>query len=462
MPIEHFPLTPIIHPWLKDHIARPERLLQYMDQHGSPVNLHHLTPFTENILEYQRVFEKYTLNYRIYFARKANKCLAFATQAATLNQGVDTASLRELEECLAAGVSPEKLLLTAAVKNERLLTLAIKNDVTIVADNQDELDHIQKIAESLHKKPVINIRLGGFIVRGKPLTSRFGFTPAQAAKLIMELQRTHPHLLYQGLHFHLNGYSIEQRVCAIEQCVALIDELNKYGISTVSLDIGGGFLINYLASETEWHDFHQALRDAILENRPAITYANDPLGIIRIENKLHGEPQVYPYFNSIHKAAFLEKILTAKSEIFGTPIYQMLRDRQIEIRMEPGRSLLDQAGCTIAKVTFRKQDTQGNLLIGLEMNRTQLRSSSADFLLDPIHITQNNTAETAGKNEYHGYLVGAYCLEQEFILKRKLKFEQYPSVGDLFIFLNTAGYMMHFFESEAHLFHLAENIIEGL
>jgi len=38
--------------------------------------------------------------------------------------------------------------------------------------------------------------------------------------------------------------------------------------------------------------------------------------------------------------------------------------------------------------------------------------------------------------------------------------DQYlPQVGDLVIFVNTAGYMMHFFESSAHLFPLATNLI---
>ena len=125
--------------------------------------------------------------------------------------------------------------------------------------------------------------------------------------------------------------------------------------------------------------------------------------------------------------------------------------------MEPGRSLLDQCGLSIAQVAFRKTDSAGNLLVGLAMNRTQLRSSSADFLVDPIHIPKQ-PKENNLSMQSHGYLVGAYCLEQELILKRKLTFQQYPEVGDLIAFPNTAGYMMHFFESEAHLFELAANV----
>ena len=117
--------------------------------------------------------------------------------------------------------------------------------------------------------------------------------------------------------------------------------------------------------------------------------------------------------------------------------------------------MLDQAGITIAKVAFRKKDSQGRLLVGLEMNRTQMFSSSADFLLDPIFLPQIKSEELACEV----YFVGAYCLEQELLLKRKITLSQHPQIGDLVCFVNTAGYMMHFYESEAHLFDLAQNLI---
>ncbi len=99
----------------------------------------------------------------------------------------------------------------------------------------------------------------------------------------------------------------------------------------------------------------------------------------------------------------------------------------------------------------------GDWLIGLEMNRTQMFSSSADFLLEPkmIYKEKPNSKDDSIK----AFFVGAYCLEQEFLLKRKIKLEKLPAIGDAVCFPNTAGYMMHFFESEAHLFDLAQNLV---
>lgn len=452
----HIPLTPIVHDWVENLLTQTENLQQAVEQFQSPLNVHCLTPFHENIDAYRKVLNKLNVKHKIFFARKANKCIAFPVAAAKVGQGADTASYRELKQCLDAGIHPDDLVLTGAVKNERLLRLAVENEVTIVLDNDDEWRLLKEIITQKQKKVNVNIRLGGFQFEGKTLPTRFGFTLDEAFEFIQHLHKHENLVEFTGLHFHLNGYSVEQRVAAIEQSIQLVDRLKAEKINTHSLDIGGGILMNYLQDASEWENFNKELKRAVLGERSAITYQNDPLGIIKIEDRLYGEPTVYPYYNELNKEQLLKKILTSISSIYQQPIYELLNKRNIELRMEPGRSLLDQCGVTVAKVAFRRKDTEGNLLIGLEMNRTQLRSSSADFLLDPIHLPKNVKEES---EKTYGYLVGAYCLEQEFILKRKIEFNQFPEVGDLIVIPNTAGYMMHFFESEAHMFELANNVI---
>ena len=39
-----------------------------------------------------------------------------------------------------------------------------------------------------------------------------------------------------------------------------------------------------------------------------------------------------------------------------------------------------------------------------------------------------------------------------------LNLDQIGAIGDFVAFVNTAGYMMHFFEAEAHLFELSRNL----
>jgi len=451
-------LSPIKHSWIKSFISETDQIKSLLQKYNSPINVHNMEPFEENFREFSDVFNQFNLSHKIYFARKANKSVAFVREAKRLGFGVDTASYKELSQCLEVGLPPEDIALTAAVKEERLIRLAVEQQVPIVIDNLDECDEVQRIAEELGMSVNIGIRIGGFLYQGNHLYSRFGFSPHVVVGLIADYMgegTKYSNLNFKGFHFHLNGYSPSQRAEALIQTIKCVDRLKERFITTHFIDFGGGFLINYLEKEEEWDRFHEELRKAVKGEREPITFRNDSLGMHLIDGNLHGEPKVYPYFNKRPRAEFLKEILTHKDSL-GVAVHSLLKDRDIEVRIEPGRSLLDQTGITIARVAFRKKDIEDNLLIGLEMNRTQMFSSSMDFLLDPVVLYQN---EDPDAEPVSGFLVGAYCLEQELILKRKITLKQIPEIGDIICFINTAGYMMHFYESEAHLFDLARNLV---
>ena len=114
---------------------------------------------------------------------------------------------------------------------------------------------------------------------------------------------------------------------------------------------------------------------------------------------------------------------------------------------------------TVARVIFRKRGDDGTALIGLEMNRTQCRSTSDDFLVDPLLVPRavEPTPPTASFAT-DGFLVGAYCIERELLTWRRLRFAGGVSVGDLVVFPNTAGYLMHILESTSHQMPLAHNV----
>lgn len=451
-------LNPIKHQWIKSFTKDKKYIKSLLEEYNSPINVHNMTPFEENYREFSEVFNQFDLSHKIFFARKANKSIAFVKEAKRIGFGVDTASYKELAQCLEVGLAPDDITLTAAVKEERLIRLAVRNKVPIVIDNLDECDQVQRIADEMDQSINVGIRIGGFLYEGDHLYSRFGFLPQIAIGLITDSMGSgnkYSRLNFKGFHFHLNGYSTSHRAEALIQTVKCVDRLKDRFITTHFIDFGGGFLINYLEKEEEWDIFHEELRKAVRGVREPITFRNDSLGMHLIEGSLHGEPKVYPYYNKKPRAEFLKEILTYKDPL-GVPIYALLNDRNIEVRIEPGRSLLDQAGITIARVAFRKMDMEDNLLIGLEMNRTQMFSSSMDFLLDPIVLYHH---ENPDAEPVTGFLVGAYCLEQELILKRKIALRQMPEIGDIFCFVNTAGYMMHFYESEAHLFDLARNLV---
>jgi diaminopimelate decarboxylase len=449
-------LTPIIKPWVSQLLRNKGLLNEILEKYGSPVNIHNKGEFHENCRAFQEVGENLGVDLGIFFARKANKCKTFVSEAKAANIGVDTASYQELADCIEVGLPSDKIVLTAAIKSRKLLELAVNNEVLVVLDNLDELELLQSTCKKLGKSCKIGLRVSGFLFEDT-LPTRFGICLQEAKVLLLEEFTPNGKfrlLNFQGFHFHINGYSIQQRATALSQTIQLADQLRAEGIECQFIDIGGGYLVNYLESADEWNEFHQELNKAILGKRKPITYRNDPLGMFLHKGEIFGSPKVYPYYNEHPKGIFLQGILESKFDS-DTKLHEALSSRHIQLRIEPGRSLLDQTGITISEVMFRKKTSQGHRFIGLGMNRTQLRSSSEDFLLDPIFISN---ADSQNPEPVEGYLVGAYCLEQELILKRKMEFASLPEVGDLVCFVNTAGYMTHFYESQAHLLDLAKNL----
>ncbi len=455
------PLTARLEPWMTapDTISQLQHLVQ---EQGSPLNLIHTEPFLRNINALYQVAETHQVDFDVYFARKANKCLAFIEAAHFLGCGIDTASENELHQVLEHQVPSDKIICTSAVKSEALLQSCIVSGTTLAIDNPDELSLTALLSARLDRRAEIALRISGFQHAGHTLPSRFGFDREKILPLLRDLQQSAPTTLQTlnltGIHFHLDGYSQAQRISAIRQLLPLIDQLRVMKFPIRFIDIGGGFPMSYLESETEWNEFWMTHRRALLDRQEPLTWKNHGLGLQRVDDRLIGKPHCYPFYQSLVQADWFNGILSARCEN-GT-VASALRERELQLRCEPGRSTLDGCGITAARVESRKQQPNGDWLIGLSMNRTQCRTSSDDFLVDPLLITSPDESPLPRTPPgTSGFLTGAYCTESELLCLRKLQFPRGVGIGDLIIFPNTAGYFMHFLESRSHQFPLAKNLV---
>jgi len=450
------PLNARLEPWQINTLASG-KLQTWVHEHGSPLNVLCTAPLLNNIGELTAAAKERQLDFRVYFARKSNKCLSLAAAAGKAGAGIDVASEQELTQSLEQGTPGRDLICTAAIKSTRLLELCVTNQVTIALDNADEVAQVRQIAGPQQSVNVA-LRLSGFHHNGEKLHSRFGFDVDSVQELLAKYFDADGNLRIDGLHFHLDGYSAAQRVVAIAECLAVIDHLRAQGHRPRFLDIGGGLPMSYLENETQWNTFWAEHRKSLLGKRDSITYRNHGLGLFAVDGKLHGARNCYPYFQSPTRAAWLQQVLDAPCE--NSTIASAVRERGLQLRCEPGRSILDGCGMTVAQVRFRKQHPSGDWYIGLAMNRTQCRTSSDDFLVDPL-LLPGAAKKSDDHQAIEGYLVGAYCMEFDLLTLRKLRFPHGIAVGDLIVFPNTAGYLMHFMESRSHQFPLANNLIVG-
>jgi Diaminopimelate decarboxylase len=219
-------LTARLEPWMEDLLADPVLCQELIKQYGSPLNLHDFTPMSRNIAELREAAAEHEIDFQIYLARKANKTIGAVDHAAAEGCGVDVASFHELDQCLKRGVPADRLIVTAAVKSAKLLTLAVENDVVLSLDNVDEALYLLDIAAQSGRRVRVALRLASASAAIAP--TRFGLRAEQWLEFLDSADRT-TGLEVCGIHFHLNGYSAQQRSLVLTESLRLIDSLRELG-----------------------------------------------------------------------------------------------------------------------------------------------------------------------------------------------------------------------------------------
>ncbi|TVP45600.1 MAG: Y4yA family PLP-dependent enzyme [Gemmatimonadales bacterium] len=457
------PLTARLEPWQESLLADSERLAGLVDAFGSPLNLHHVDPFQRNVEALAGVARARNVELEIFFARKASKALAYVECARRLGIGIDTASEAELTQALALGMRPERLVSTAAVKSVELVRTCVAGSVPVVVDNPDELERVDAVAAAMGRTAAIIFRLSGFRVDGEDLESRFGIHPDDVPALADRVRAPSPEgsgggVCLEGLHFHLDGYLASHRIAGLRRSLSVAGELRARGHAIASIDMGGGFPMRYLDDPEEWRAFRTALDEALLGRRPPITHANAGLGRLAVGGRVVGELGLYPYYQDPVAPEWLAGILDADAGSGRGTLAEALGSMGLVLRCEPGRALLDGCGLTVARVEHRKEHRDGSWSIGVAMNRSQCATAKPDHAVDPILVPLLDPA-SGRPPPVEGFLMGAYCTESDLLSRRRLRFPLGVARGDLVVFPNTAGYLMHFVETRSHQFPLARNVV---
>jgi diaminopimelate decarboxylase len=452
-----------LEPWQLELCSRPELLADWIERYGSPLNVLDPAPLERNADELGRAAARAGVDLKIFFARKANKALALVDEARRNGLGVDVAGERELVQVLERGVPAGDLVVTAAVKPRALLERCVASGATVVIDNEDELTLLDELAGDACRDVPIAFRLAPRCAA----RTRFGLEASEIMRLVDRFWRAGAatRLPIAGVHFHLDGYEASDRVTALGEATELADTLRERGHDVRFVDIGGGIPMRYLDDAATWRRFWSEHREALLGRREPLTFEGHGLGLTADAGEIVGRPNVYPAYQHATRGPWLSSVLRGevRTRAGRQTAAEALRSRALQLRCEPGRSLVDGCGLTAARVEFRKQRRDGMWLIGLAMNRTQCRSTADDFLVDPLLLRppRPESESDAPAGGIEGYLVGAYCIERELLTWRRLRFPHGARVGDIVVFPNTAGYLMHSLESASHQIPLARNLVTG-
>lgn len=380
---------------------------------NTPVNVIFADQFVDNINKFKDIFLRYFSHENIFFSCKCNKSNALLKYSSEQNCGIEVSSNYELVDALKY---TKKIIASGPAKDSKYLNNAIKNNVIISVDDIEEL----KLIKEINRPVKIFLRFSDLL--GK--VSRFGINLAQI-DLCLEII-ANSHIQLEGFSFHINNYSLDDRIAAVKEIIRMIDSKK---IKIKFIDIGGGIPTNYCSKE----DYDKFLK---LNNK-------------KMYFKEHFINEYYPYYSEIADEKALDYILKN--------VYEMLNEKGIEIIIEPGRSLLKNVGVSIYEVQYLKKlsNSENVLVTNGNINCLSEQWFNSDYLIEPKLIPKNSRR----KKIILASIAGNLCLEQDMLTWRKIKFDYIPERGDLLVYYNTAGYQMDSNESEFHKIPLVKKYV---
>lgn len=439
-------LRPVIHPAVARFLGEQQVLQQLVAALGSPLNLMFPGLLKQNTQAYIDTFKKHGVQGRVFFAHKTTLSDSLVRQLAVEKVSLDVASLDELRHGLASGFDGSRMEATGP-KNADFMALCLMHGVTLNVDSLAELEQLSAIRKRL---PVTNptrvlLRLSGLqSATALAKSSRFGISLPEVDQAFSLLEQNRGQLAFLGLSFHLDSISAQERLAAIEKCLDLFEQAIARGFEPQVLNIGGGFRVNYLANPQDWSDYTSALKESVLGTGQQITWQKMGFGMSAEAGKLKGNFNTYGYHEPAPGARFLEDILNTTLPSYGEKtVASVLQSNMIELWIEPGRSLVDQAGVTVARVNSLRKASTGEQLVLLNMKRQDLAFLDQEVFVDPVVIYRTQPDATT-PHTVPVFFAGDLCLESDLICRHLTFLSKLPEPGDLVAFLNTAGYFMDF------------------
>ncbi len=355
-------------------------LRRIAEQFGTPCFVYSRAALTTAFRAYDEAFGAHP--HLICYAAKANSNLAVLDILARLGSGFDIVSGGELNRVLAAGGDPRKIVFSGVGKSETELREALAADILCFnVESESEMQRLARIAHDAGRVAPISVRVNPDVdARTHPYIStglrrnKFGVGVEDALRLY-EYAHATPSLRVTGIDCHIGSQLTELAPMedAARKVVDLVDQLGATGIDIAHIDFGGGLGIRYVD-----------------ETPP---------------------PQTQ-----------LVKMLLS-----------CVGPRQVEIMIEPGRSLAGNAGVLLTRVEYLKH--------GQEKNFAVIDAAMNDLMRPALYGAHHEIRQlrVTDKSASVYDVVGPVCETGDFIGKdRRLAINE----GDLLAVMSAGAYAM--------------------
>lgn len=363
-------------------------------KYGTPLYVYDVSLIRKNCRSFVDAFKALNVKAQVAYASKAFSSIAILQVVNQENLSLDVVSEGELYTALRAGFPTEKIHFHGNNKTESELKMAIEHKIgCIVIDNFYEIDLLDRLLREsdqsmdvlIRVTPGIEANTHEYIMTGNE-DSKFGFclSNGQADRAFQRL-KNHPYLKFKGLHAHI-GSQIFETEAFLQTNKLLFSKIAEWHASDQYipevLNLGGGFGIQYTK-----------------EDRP------------------------------LPHEEFIKKIVVAvKEEV------EKLAIPMPEIWIEPGRSIVGNAGITLYTIGSQKDIPGIRKYISVDGGMTDnLRPALYNAIYEGV------IANKANEQAIEEVSIAGKCCESGDMLMWDISVPKIES-GDILAMFSTGAY----------------------
>ncbi len=349
------------------------------ETYGTPCYVYSRKALEENWHSYNNAFGKFP--HLVCYAVKANSNLAVLNTLARLGSGFDIVSMGELERVIRAGGDPSRVVFSGVGKKVSEMQRALEVGIRCFnVESLEELDRLDAVAHEMGQIAPVSLRINPDVdAETHPYIStglrdnKFGIAMDHALEAYVRADSLN-NLDVIGLDCHIGSQltGIQPFIDALQRMLDLLGSLSERGIHLDHLDIGGGLGIRYKDEEP---------------------------------------PAIKEYVRQILK---------------------LIGKRELEIFIEPGRSIAGNAGVLLTRVEYLKPTESRNFAIVDAAMNDLIRPALYDAWQDIVPLKQHTKASM------HTWdVVGPVCETGDFLGKaRELRLH----VGDVLAVCSAGAY----------------------
>ena len=278
---------------------------------GTPCYIYSAADLVQRYRAYDKALS--SIPHTVCYAVKANSNLSILRLLAAEGSGFDIVSGGELHRISRAGGDPRKVVFSGVGKTAEEIELGLAHDIrSFNCESEAELVLVNEIAGRLRKKARVALRVNPevdavthpYISTGMS-DHKFGIDSAEVDSVYARAASL-PNLEVEGVSCHIGSQILDASPLmeAVDKMLALVQRLRAAGIGIRHLDLGGGLGVPYRTT-----DLAPAISDVV--------------------------------------RGMLDRVASC----------------DLEVSVEPGRSIVAEAGILLTRVLYRKQTARKQFVV---------------------------------------------------------------------------------------------------